>query len=80
MRKYGKPEALVNDGLRSYGSAFKNIGAKAKRETGHWMNNRAKNSHLPFLRRERAMLLFRRMRSLQKAAAVHSSACNHFNQ
>jgi putative transposase len=25
------------------------------------------------------MLRFRRMRSLQKFAAVHSSVCNHFN-
>ncbi len=33
-----------------------------------------------FRRRERAMLRFRRMRSLQKFAAVHSSVHNHFNQ
>ena len=30
--------------------------------------------------RERAMQRFRRMRSLQKFAAVHSSVYNHFNQ
>ncbi|MEW2915123.1 IS6 family transposase, partial [Leisingera sp. JC11] len=36
-------------------------------------------SHLPFRRRERAMLRFRRMRSLQKFAAVHASIYNHFN-
>jgi putative transposase len=40
----------------------------------------AENSHLPFRRRERAMLRFRRMRSLQTFAAVHSSVHNHFNQ
>jgi transposase-like protein len=40
----------------------------------------AENSHLPFRRRERAMLRFRRMRSLQKFAAVHASVLNHFNQ
>ncbi|MGC5198208.1 hypothetical protein ACLD7X_015640, partial [Aphanothece microscopica RSMan92] len=34
----------------------------------------------PFRRRERAMLRFRRMRSLQKFAAVHGSIHNHFNQ
>ena len=44
------------------------------------MNNRAENSHLPFRRRERAKLRFRRMRSLQKFASVHASVCNHFNQ
>ncbi len=49
-------------------------------ETGRWLNNRAENSHLPFRRREMAMLRFRRMRSLQKFAAVHASVFNHFNQ
>lgn len=50
------------------------------REMGRWLNNRAENSHLPFRRRERAMLRFRRMRTLQKFASVHASVCNHFNQ
>jgi putative transposase len=40
----------------------------------------APNSHLPFRRRESAMLRFRRMRSLQNFAAVHSSVHNHFNR
>ena len=34
---------------------------------------------LPFQRRERVMLRFRRMRLLQKFVAVHSSIYNHFN-
>ncbi|SEM69787.1 hypothetical protein SAMN05192583_0903 [Sphingomonas gellani] len=37
------------------------------------------NSHLPFRQRERAMLRFRRMRSLQKFALVHVNVHNHFN-
>lgn len=49
------------------------------RETGRWVNNRAENSHLPFRRRELALLRFRRMRSLQKFAAVDPSIHNHFN-
>lgn len=80
MRKHGKPEAIVTDRLRSYEAAFKEIGAEEKQETGRWKNNRAENSHLPFRRRERAMLRFRRMRSLQKFASVHASVSNHFNQ
>jgi len=80
MRKHGKPEFVVTDRLRSYGAALKEIGAATKQETGRWLNNRAENSHLPFRRRERAMLRFRRMRSLQKFASVHASVCNHFNQ
>ncbi|MCV2891310.1 IS6 family transposase [Ruegeria aquimaris] len=79
MRKHGRPEAIVTDRLRSYGAALREIGASHRQETGRWLNNRAENSHLPFRRRERAMLRFRRMRSLQKFAAVHASVCNHFN-
>jgi putative transposase len=80
MRKHGRPEVIVTDRLRSYGAALKEIGAADRQETGRWANNRAENSHLPFRRRERAMLRFRRMRSLQKFAAVHASVSNHFNQ
>lgn len=80
MRKHGQPEVIVTDKLRSYGAALKEIGAGDRQETGRWMNNRAENSHLPFRRRERAMLRFRRMRSLQKFASVHASVSNHFNQ
>ena len=80
MRKHGRAEVLVTDKLRSYGAALKEIGALDRQETGRWLNNRVENSHLPFRRRERAMLRFRRMRSLQKFAAVHSSVHNHFNQ
>ncbi|WP_433989450.1 hypothetical protein SuNHUV7_40710 (plasmid) [Pseudoseohaeicola sp. NH-UV-7] len=80
MRKHGSPEVIVTDGLASYGAALKEIGAEHRQETGRWMNNRAENSHLPFRRRERAMLRFRRMRSLQKFASVHASVYNHFNQ
>ena len=80
MRKHGQPEVVVTDRLRSYGAALKILGGAARQETGRWLNNRAENSHLPFRRRERAMLRFRRMRSLQNFAAVHSSVYNHFNQ
>jgi len=79
MRRYGRPEAIVTDLLRSYGAALKAIGAANLQQTGRWLNNRAENSHLPFRRRERAMLRFRRTRSLQKFVAVHASIFNHFN-
>jgi putative transposase len=69
----------VTDRLRSYGAALKDLGIRDRQETGRWMNNRPENSHQPFRRRERAMLRFRRMRSLQKLAAVHASIHNLFN-
>lgn len=55
------PEIIVTDRLRSYRSAMCEIGNAARQETGRWLNNRAKNSHLPLRRRERAMLRFRQM-------------------
>jgi len=80
MRRHGPPKVLVTDKLRSYGAAMNLIGNADKQETGRWLNNRAENSHQPFRRRERAMLRFRRMRSLQKFVSVHASIHNHFNQ
>ncbi|CUH39968.1 Transposase IS66 family protein [Jannaschia seosinensis] len=80
MKKHGRADVLVTDKLRSYGAALKDLGMADRQETGRWLNNRAENSHLPFRRRERAMQRFRRMRSLQKFAAVHASVSNHFNQ
>jgi putative transposase len=80
MKRHGRPEVLVTDKLRSYGAAMKDIGNADRQETGRWLNNRAENSHLPFRMCERAMLSFRRMRSLQKFVAIHGSVHNHFNQ
>ena len=80
MRKHGNLEVFETDQLISYGAALKDIGAADRQESGRWLNNRAEKSHLPFRRQERAMLRFRRMRSLQKFASVHAAATNHFNQ
>jgi putative transposase len=80
MKRFGRPEAVVTDGLRSYRAALKEIGAADRQEVGRWLNNRAENSHQPFRRRERAMERFRRMKTLQKFAAVHGTVHNHFNQ
>jgi DNA-directed RNA polymerase subunit RPC12/RpoP len=63
----------------AYGAAMKVIGNTSRQEKGLWLNNRAENSHLPFRRRERAVLRFRHMRSLQKFAVVYASIHNRFN-
>jgi putative transposase len=55
------------------------LGNVDKQEVGRWANNRVENNHLPFRRRERAMLRFRQMKSLQKFASVHANVHNHFN-
>ena len=80
LKRHGRPDVLVTDRLRSYGAALKDLGRDDDREMGQWGNNRAENSHLPFRRRERSMLRFRRMQTLQKFASVHGSIYNHFNQ
>ncbi len=80
MKRYGRPEVVVTDRLRSYRAAMKDIGNAERQETGRWLNNRAENSHQPFRRRERAMAKFRSVKSLQKFASIHSSIQNHFNQ
>jgi len=80
LRGHGAVETIITDRLASYGAALKVLGAIDKRETGRWLNNRAENSHQPVRRRERAMLRFRRMRGLQKLAALHGSIHIHFNQ
>jgi putative transposase len=80
MRKHGRAGVFVADKLRSYGAALKDLGAADLHRTGRWLNNRAENSRLSFRRRERAMRRFRRIRSLQRFAAVHASVTNHFNQ
>ena len=51
MKRYGKPQAVVTDKLRSYGAALKEIGMEKRQITGRWLNNRAENSHQPFRRR-----------------------------
>ncbi len=80
MKRYGRPKVIVTDRLRSYRAAMKIVGNAERQETGRWLNNRAENSHQPFRRRERAMAKFRRAKSLQKFASIHSSVHNHFNQ
>jgi len=62
-----------------------NCSEKTENGLGFWAaipptSSNPENSHLPFRRRECAMLRFRRMRSLQKFVAVHASVHNHFNQ
>ena len=80
MKRYGRPEIIVTDRLRSYGAALREIGNAYRQEMGRWLNNRAENSHQPFRKRERTMMKFRSSESLQKFASVHASVHNHFNQ
>ena len=79
LKRHGAPAQITTDGLRSYRAAMTELGNAEKQVVGRWANNRVENSHLPFRRRERAMLRFRQMKSLQKFASVHANVHNHFN-
>ena len=80
MKKFGRPRTIVTDGLRAYSAAMREVGNADRQEVGRRLNNRAENSHQPFRRRERAMLRFRSMKTLQKFSSVHAQVHNHFNQ
>ena len=79
MKRYGRPRSIVTDRLRSYRAALKIIGNVDNQTCQRRLNNRAENSHQPLRRRERAMIKFRRAKTMQKFAAVHASIHNYFN-
>lgn len=62
-----------------HGAALTEIGAGERQETGRTLDIRAENSHLAHRRRERAVLRFRQVRSLQKFA-VQATVTDHLNQ
>ena len=76
LKRHGQAETIVTDGLKPYPAAMRDLGNIDRGEIDRWANNRAVNSHLPFRRRERAMLRFRRMKTLQKFASVHANVHN----
>lgn len=75
----GQPEAIVTDGLASYGAALTKLGLKHLHRPGRLReNNRAENSHLPIRRRERQMQLFKSRESAQRFLATHAAVYNTF--
>lgn len=74
-----EPEAIVTDGLASYGSALRELGLERIHRPGRLReNNRAENSHLPIRRRERKMQLFKSQSSAQRFLTTHASVYNTF--
>ena len=79
LKRYASTEAIITDRLRSYRAAMSELGNAEKQEVGRWADNRVESSHLSFRRRERAMLRFRQMKSLQKFASVHANVHIRFS-
>jgi len=80
LKKHGfAPSVVVTDKLRSYSSAFRDIGLSARHEQGLRKNNRAENSHLPVRRRERKLQRFKSPGSAQRFLSAHAAVYNTFN-
>ena len=47
MKRYGRPEAIITDRLRSYRAAMREIGNEARQETGRWLNRRVARGSFP---------------------------------
>ncbi len=80
LKKQGfAPTVVVTDRLRSYSSAFRDIGLSARHEQGLRKNNRAENSHLPVRRRMRKLQRFKSQGSAQRFLSSHAAVYNTFN-
>ena len=79
LKRHDRVEGIVPDGLRSNPAAIRELDNLNRREMGQWKNNRVEYRRLPLQRRERTMLRFRRIKTLQKFKSVHHSVHNHFN-
>ncbi len=81
LKRHGKPEAIVTDGLRSYGAAMNELGNQDRQEGGRWLNNRVENSATSRSDDESGRWSGSgRMKTLQKFSSVHASVHNLFNQ
>lgn len=47
MKRHGRTETIVTDGLRSYPAAMRELGNLERREMGRWLHNRVETPHLP---------------------------------
>jgi len=72
LKRYGRPDSIVTDRLRSYRAAMNAIGKAASQSCGRWFNNRANNSHQPFRRREGTIAKFR---DVKKTAEIRLRSC-----
>ena len=75
MKRYGRPDSVATDRLRSYRAAMNAIGNAAARTCGRWLNNRAELA--PAV--SKAGRGDGAVQRPQKFASVHASIHNHFS-
>lgn len=80
LKRHGSLEAISTDGLASCKAAMQQLGHTDKQEIDRWAKNRVENSQLPFRRPVRAILRFRRMKTLKKFAPVPVIVHSHVSQ
>lgn len=74
-----EPQAIVTDGLASYGSALRELGLEGLHRPGRLQeNNGAENSHLPIQRRERKRRLCKSQASAQRFLTTHAGVSDTF--
>jgi putative transposase len=72
------PRRMISDKLASYAAAHRQIMPRTEHRSHKGLNNRAENSHLPLLRRKRAMQGCRSPGGLQRFSSVFSAVRNLF--
>ena len=75
----GEPRKIVNDKLRSYGVAHRELIPDSIHDTSQYANNRAELSHQPTRVRERGMRRFKSVFHAQRLLNVHAAIYNLFN-
>jgi putative transposase len=73
-----EPRRLITDGRKSCGVAQREVLPGVLHRSGRYLNNRAKNSHLPTRRRERQMQRFKSAEEVQRFLSAHSMIYAHF--
>ena len=80
LRKHSnEPRKIVNDKLRSYGVAHRELIPDTIHDTSQYANNRAELSHQPTRVRERGMRRFKSVVQAQRFLGVHAAVYNLFN-
>jgi putative transposase len=77
-RTHTVPHTVITDRLRSYSAALPRVLPRVRHRRGHWLNNRAENSHQPTRERERRMRRFKSFRQAQRFLSVHAIINSHF--